>query len=329
MTKEGLFDIWAPRPSAWSAWVKPVLFAHMTPRTLAAYGYEPPRDHPAAPDVSWAPRADGSAVIVVDLPGAAGVAVGMALAEIGYRPVPLYNACPGPDAREPTDLLDVALGWSETPGAEAVLGTAADGAAISTEQRMPLPSSAEPLPLVYETHAQYAPHAPLRIAANPVSLVDVAPIRAALVLHAAQLAALSLAPGAPPVFLLDADRRIGRGPLTPGRFDNRSVSLPTDFPSGNLLLSKGFRRAIVVQRSGGPPQEDLAHTLKRWQDAGIRIGVKGWDVPGGSIPVEVRRPSLFRALWHRLIVTAGLRRNPLGGFGGTLPEPSSSGGAGG
>jgi hypothetical protein len=113
--------------------------------------------------------------------------------------------------------------------------------------------------------------------------------------------------------------------MTPGRFDNRSVSLPTDFPSGNLILSKGIRRAIVVQRSGGPPQEDLAHTLRRWQQAGIRIELKAWDAAGAPVPSEVRQPWLFRALWHRLIVTAGLRRNPLGGFGGTLPEPSSGG----
>ena len=44
---------------------------------------------------------------------------------------------------------------------------------------------------------------------------------------------------------------------------------------------------------------------------------------GPAVPMVVNRPSGFRSLWHRLLVAAGLRRNPLGGFGGMLPEPSA------
>jgi len=41
--------------------------------------------------------------------------------------------------------------------------------------------------------------------------------------------------------------------------------------------------------------------------------------------VDVERPRWFRAIWHNALVTLGLRRNTIGGFGGELPVPGSSG----
>src|SRR5438093_11875256 len=101
MNKSRLFEIWAPPASVWSAWAKPVLFAHTTSRLLAFCGYDPPREAATAPDVGWAPPADGTSAIVVDLAGATGVWLGVALAEAGFRPVPLDNACPAPTDRLP------------------------------------------------------------------------------------------------------------------------------------------------------------------------------------------------------------------------------------
>lgn len=254
MTREQVFGVWAPPGIAWSEWVKPVLFAHM--RTDLSC----PQDAHPQPDVSWAPPADGNSAIVVDLPGAAGVWMGMALAGQGYRPVPLYNAAPGPEQS---------------------------------------------------------------LSGAPVAVVEVWPIVAALHAGAAILRELPLAEDAPPVFLLDAERRSGRGVIAPGRFDNRSVSFPTDFPSANVLLSRGIIRAVLVQQHGSQPEADLAHTLRRWQDAGIAISLEALEIPGAPRPIVVSRPSMYRWIWHRILTLAGLRRNALGGFGGTLPEPSS------
>lgn len=47
-------------------------------------------------DASWCPSAQSKTALVVDLPGAEGVFLGLALAGLGYRPVPLYNAVPLP-----------------------------------------------------------------------------------------------------------------------------------------------------------------------------------------------------------------------------------------
>jgi hypothetical protein len=159
--------------------------------------------------------------------------------------------------------------------------------------------------------------------------VDVVPIVAALVDAAPALAGASLAAAAPPAFLIDEQRRFGRAdvPLTPGVFDNRSVSLPTDFPSGNLLRARGIERCVVVQQSpDDQPQEDLRHTLLRWQQAGIAVELLRLGIDPSPRPVSVRRPGGFRSLWQRALAVMGLYRSPLGGFGGRIPEPSSGAG---
>ena len=253
MTKEEAFAIWAPPGAAWSLWVKPVLFAHLP------HAFEPIERELAQIDLDWAPPADGNTALVIDLPGRQGVQVAVLLASVGYRPIALYNAAPGPRAA---------------------------------------PMGGQPT-------------------------VDVWPILDAIGGLTPLLARQQLPYAALPAFMLDANRRQALGPITPGRFDNRSISFPTDFPSANLLLSRGIQQALLVQLHGNQPEADLAHTLHRWQDAGIEIRVKQWELPGPALPCRVGRPSLYRHLWYRLGVVLRLRRNPLGGFGGMLPEASS------
>jgi hypothetical protein len=156
-----------------------------------------------------------------------------------------------------------------------------------------------------------------------VAVVDVWPILHALQRFAPALAALELPPDAPPAFLLDANRRTGGELAVPGRFDNRSVSFPADFPSATFLQAHGIRTAILVQAAAAPPQPDLAHTLRRWQDAGITLLSLAADAPAAPTPLHVARPSWFGWLWYQLRTVAGLRRSPFGGFGGMVPQPSS------
>ncbi len=156
--------------------------------------------------------------------------------------------------------------------------------------------------------------------------VDVGAILSALAATAADLRAVRLAADAPPAFLLDAGRRVARAGVTlgPGVFDNRSVSLPTDFPSAGRLRAAGVRRIVLVQPTTAPPASDLAHTLRRWQDGGLPILRYAADAPDRPpVLVAVARPGGFRSMWHGLTARLGLRRHPLGGFGGTLPFPSS------
>lgn len=101
MTKEELFDIWAPEDAVWSAWVKPVLFAQ---QTIARTEMSSSEEWLTA-DAGWAPRAHDKTALVVDLPGTQSLLTGLALAARGYRPVPLYNACSGVSAAVPMEPI--------------------------------------------------------------------------------------------------------------------------------------------------------------------------------------------------------------------------------
>lgn len=82
------YRIWAPDNALWTQWAKPVLFA----RTL-----HPVPQELVLPAVKWAPYGDGRTALFVDLPGKTSVLEGLSLAQMGYRPVPLYNGVYGAD----------------------------------------------------------------------------------------------------------------------------------------------------------------------------------------------------------------------------------------
>jgi hypothetical protein len=263
MNSESIFLDWAG-DSIWSRWVKPVLFAHLSDLVIARAITE--TQHLPTADVGNVSRATGTTAILVDLPGVASMETGLALAELGYRPVPLYNSVPA----MLTDLSPRSMDGESLPRTAAI---------------------------------------------------DMYPI-VRLLVQATRDRTLTLpSPHAAPAFLLDSRRRGSGATPRPGDFDNRSISLPTDFPSANFMLANGIREALVIQEQEGPPQQDLAHTLRRWQDAGIRIETA---TPGATPqPVVVGRPPRFRHMWYGLLARMGLRQNPLGGYGGFLPVPSA------
>jgi hypothetical protein len=103
MTREEVFEAWAPAGRVWSDWVKPAPFAHLA-REL------PPDPDVSPPDLAWVPAASERVALVVDLPGPASVHLGLALAGVGYCPVPLFNACPPPvEPGEPAPPADVSV----------------------------------------------------------------------------------------------------------------------------------------------------------------------------------------------------------------------------
>jgi hypothetical protein len=271
---ETIFDIWAPEASPWSPWVKPILFSQMTPNLLAASA-SAPIGLPSA-QLPQLPPAFDNAAIIINCPGVRSVALGLAAAQVGYRPVPLFNALPGP------------------AGAMSI-------------------SSDNPL------------DAPQTMIRHSIALVEIWPIVIALINASAPLSQLHLADNAPPVFLLDSKRRSGIGPHEPNRFDNRSVSFATDFPSANFLLANGIQRALLIQEADLQPQSDLAHTLLRWEEGRIRIDSLALDTATAPTPIAIQKPSFFRRLWYRIELMRGLQP-VLGGFGGTIPEESSGSG---
>ncbi len=245
MNRLELFKTWAPPQSKWSRWAKPALFAEMN--VLQPL----PQDAPV-PRIDVAN--DAGTAVIVDLPGAQSVQVGLALAQDGYRPVPLFNSA--------------YQGWA---------------------------------------------------------VVSVEGIAQWLARGANMLSGLSLPPEAPPAFLLDSKRKGGEVLPMPGKFDNRWVVFPQDFPSYNYLMANGIRRVLLFHdRSNAQPDCDLAHVLLRWQEAGLELYESRLSIDAPPAPMRVKKPSNFGTLWYRVLAMAGLRRNSAGGFGDVVPEPSSS-----
>ena len=159
---------------------------------------------------------------------------------------------------------------------------------------------------------------------GPAPIIDVHPIMRALVHGAERLRARQPSSDAPPAFLLDA-RRHSRVPVDPGKYDNRWVVLPQDFPSGAFLASRGVRQVTLVQRGNAAMRDDLAHVVCRWQEHGITLRVLDLDTGTVRERVEVTKPSGFKRAWYVAIALLGLRRSNVGGFGAQVPEQTSGG----
>ena len=252
MKNEECFASWAPPDVVWSQWAKPVTFTQLD----RASGSSHEEIVWEGPETRGVPS-PGQTAIVVDAPGPTAARLGIALAYIGYRPVPLFNA---------------------TSAADEVL--------------------------------------------------DIDPIAQRLLRGADLLRELRLGAGAPPAFLLDSQRM--RPPILPhaGKFDNRWVTLPQDFPSATFLRARGITAALVLRQGEERPDQDLLHVLRRWQEGGLQIALGDLLTGGDPKPFDVPRPSLFRLAWYRMIAVLGLRRSDVGGFGGQIPQQTAGGGFG-
>jgi hypothetical protein len=105
MNRQQLFEAWAPAASRWSAWAKPVLFAQMQIPAESPKS----RDDSNSLDLSWLGSSIQDCAMVVDLHGPESVRYGLALAQAGFRPVPLYNCNPGPSAAIDLTQLEESL----------------------------------------------------------------------------------------------------------------------------------------------------------------------------------------------------------------------------
>jgi len=123
---------------------------------------------------------------------------------------------------------------------------------------------------------------------------------------------------AAPVFALDSERLKSAVPLEEDTFDNRWTVFPQDFPSARFLKEHGIEGVLLVQAEGDQPQEDLAHVLLRWQEAGLPVSIRTL-VSAEERPAQIRKPSGYRAFWHRWLAMAGLTPNSAGGFGDFIP----------
>lgn len=177
--------------------------------------------------------------------------------------------------------------------------------------------------------AGYRPVPLFNGASDPGAVVPVQEIVRRLAEGAEALARGWIPDDAPPAFLLDANRMSPAQPPQPGRFDNRWMTFPQDFPSAAFLQSRGIRRVLLLQDDAqAQPRPDLAHVLLRWQEAGLELYIQDPLTDQPPRDLAVHRPSRFRGLLYRALAVVGLRRNDAGGFGSIIPTPSSGSGVG-
>ena len=172
----------------------------------------------------------------------------------------------------------------------------------------------------------YRPVPLFNTSVGPSPLLDAGAIAAALVAGADELRDISMPPDAPPAFLLDSERTRPAVTPAPGRYDNRWIVFPQDFPSSNYLQAAGIGEVMLIQREPSAPADDLAHVLLRWQQGGIQIVATDPAARGRTRSLTISTPSRFRRAWYRLMAAAGLRRNDAGGFGAMIPLITASSG---
>lgn len=89
ISNKEIYKIWAPKESKWSPWVRPVPFVFIDD-DIKSNEYE----EFEASNILYLNDEESifkNAAIIVDLPSNKSINEGIALASIGYRPVPIYN----------------------------------------------------------------------------------------------------------------------------------------------------------------------------------------------------------------------------------------------
>ena len=86
MVGREIFNIWAPNSAKWIQWVRPVPFVAINEdfRTYDICDF-------TIPNITYSSELDSNTAIIVDLPDDEGIKEGIALAKIGFRPIPVYN----------------------------------------------------------------------------------------------------------------------------------------------------------------------------------------------------------------------------------------------
>lgn len=86
MTGRDIFKIWAPTGAKWIDWIRPVLFLEINNKSneLSIVNL-------SVPKIFYAKKAKRDTAIILDLPSYESIPEAIALAKIGWRPIPLYN----------------------------------------------------------------------------------------------------------------------------------------------------------------------------------------------------------------------------------------------
>lgn len=106
MIGKEIYKIYAPNDAKWTEWVRPVPFIAIdTCNRMPLYNWVDRK-------VVFINKYEKSTAIFIDLPGKESIELGISLADIGYRPIPLFNGTDeqiGSQATTDTYIIESAL----------------------------------------------------------------------------------------------------------------------------------------------------------------------------------------------------------------------------
>ena len=111
MTGRKVFEIWAPYGKPWTNYARPVAFININEFMDSDYKYF------FVPTINYLKKFEKNAAIIVDMPCEYGIEEGLGIAQLGYRPIPLYNGTNEPVGSMPTTdnrALEKPLSWGAT-----------------------------------------------------------------------------------------------------------------------------------------------------------------------------------------------------------------------
>ena len=93
MINKEVYNIWAPENSIWTEWAKPVLFEKKQINDFESFILK-------IHNICWLKNFSQNTAVIVDLPDEKSVEESLALAYMGYRPVPLFNGRCSPNLKD-------------------------------------------------------------------------------------------------------------------------------------------------------------------------------------------------------------------------------------
>ncbi len=134
MNSKKIYQIWAPYGKAWVDWVRPVPFINISNNLPhhEAINY-------TIPKLNYIHNIEKNTALIIDINGIESIKEGIALAIIGYRPIPIFNGTNPPlGTKSTTDntLIEPLLIWGAYQLLNIPLQTDAPPAFLLDESRL-------------------------------------------------------------------------------------------------------------------------------------------------------------------------------------------------
>lgn len=91
MTNKEIYKIWAPDKKRWVNWVRPVPFINIDDSSSRKEFIDY-----RIPSINYLKEVLNDTALIIDIPGIDSIKEGIALAKLGYRPIPIFNGTDPP-----------------------------------------------------------------------------------------------------------------------------------------------------------------------------------------------------------------------------------------